>query len=269
MSRYRGSSRLSALLLLGSYVFGLNVHNIIHELGHGVAIWVQGGSIHGLVLHPFVACYAPSTAVPDHVLLYAGGALFGGTVTILFAVLAWRVRTPYMMPLVMVCAAGLLTTSRWILLAPFTSGKTDYQFLISLGVSPILIIIWGIVLLLIGLVVLVLFLPLIGVSHQTSFKGHLLVIEVGILPYFLAASLFFIVTGGTRPVGFVSGAITGTAVLAIIAGLSKWLRDRMRLFQKVDPLSVYRTHVAVVCGAALVLIVLMSLNSLPRDTVVQ
>ena len=103
MREERRTLWVSTLLLLGSFTFGYNFHNFLHELGHAVTIWVQDGTVHGFVLHPFLACYAPSTYVPDHILLYAGGALIGGTSTVLFAILAWRYRSPYLMPFVMSC----------------------------------------------------------------------------------------------------------------------------------------------------------------------
>ena len=82
------------LMLLGSYAFGFNLHNIIHELGHAVAIWLQGGSVPGFYLHPFDSCLTYGTYVPNHILLYAGGAFIGGASTLLFPVLAWKIRRP-------------------------------------------------------------------------------------------------------------------------------------------------------------------------------
>ena len=52
------------ILPLGSYIFGFNFHNVIHELGHAVIIWSQGGTVHGFVLHLFLACYCSSTPDP-------------------------------------------------------------------------------------------------------------------------------------------------------------------------------------------------------------
>ena len=64
----------TVLLLLGAHAFGLNLHNIIHEFGHAVAVLVQGGKMTGFYFHPFGACLNFSTYVPNHILLYAGGA---------------------------------------------------------------------------------------------------------------------------------------------------------------------------------------------------
>jgi hypothetical protein len=259
---------LSAALLLASYIFGYNFHNIIHELGHAVTIWVQGGSIHGLVLHPFLSCYAPSTAVPNHVLLYAGGALIGGTFTIVFAILAWRVRTPYMMPLVMTCVAGLVTTSRWMLLAPFTTSTTDYYFMIELGVPAILIFLWGVLFLVIGVSVLSWFLPLLGLGPKANLLDHFFVIVVGILPYQLAASGYYIATGISGLAGSISTAISVIITLAILAAVAKGLTSRFELFRRVEVAALKPRHIVVAWSAAVLLIVLMFVFTMSRDAVI-
>lgn len=268
MAVLRKTPWLDAALLLGSFSFGYNLHTILHELGHCVAIWVQGGSIHGFVLHPFLASYAPSTYVPDHILLYLGGALFGGTSTVLFAFLAWRYRSPYLMPFVMACAAGLITTARWMLVAPFTASETDYYYLITLAVSPSIIFLWGLAFLIIGLVVFILYLPLVGVSSGASFSRYLAVIVAGILPYQIVAGMYRVVVVGSSLSGAVSRVIVEAVVLVVLAWLSKSLAGRISFLQSVDPVVVTKRHAAVVWVAMVLLIVTMLVVSMSRDAVI-
>jgi hypothetical protein len=258
-----------AVLLLGSYIFGINLHNIIHELGHAVTIWVQGGSIYGLVVHPFLACYAPSTYVPNHILLYAGGALIGGSATVGFAILAWRYRTPYMMPLVMACATGLLTTSCWMLIAPFSNVQTDYYFLISLGVPAVVIVLWGLLLLGIGLSVLALYLPLAGVSSETGFVSRLITLEIWILPYQIAGAIYQSILHGSKLTGALTSTLWMALIVFVIALISMLFQKRIRFFQRVERSEIRNTHVIVVWLAAAILIVAMLLFSMPREAVVQ
>ena len=107
---------LAVVLLAGAYSFGINLHNIMHELGHSAAVLIQGGDVTGFFFHPFKACLNYSTYVPNHVLLYAGGFLIVGGATVVFPVLLWKIRSPYILPLVLACAAGLTTTARWLLI---------------------------------------------------------------------------------------------------------------------------------------------------------
>ncbi|UCG60841.1 MAG: hypothetical protein JSV52_10980 [Candidatus Zixiibacteriota bacterium] len=263
-----GKPLLSALLLLGSFTFGYNLHTFLHELGHAISIWVQGGTVHGFILHPFLASYAPSTYVPDHVLLYLGGALIGGTGTVLFAFLAWRYRSPYLMPLVMACAAGLLTTSRWMFVAPFTDVFTDYHSLITLGAPPVVIFLWGLLFLVVGLTVFILYLPLVGISHRSSLVKHLIVIELGILPYQVGARLYCILTADADLQGAVSRVMYQAVALAILACLSKWLSGRIPFLRSVEMAPIRKTHAVVVWAVAAAFIIGMLLVSIPRDMVV-
>ena len=160
----RTSPVYSILMLLGSYVFGLNLHNMIHELGHALTVLIQGGKVTGFYFHPFNACLNFSTYVPNHIFLYAGGAFIGGAFTILFPILAWRYRTPLLGPLVLACSAGLTTTARWMLIAPFSDVFTDYTSMIGLGVPAALIFAAGVLYLVIGVGSLMLFLPLFGIA---------------------------------------------------------------------------------------------------------
>lgn len=267
MRNERRTLLLSATLLLGSFTFGYNLHSFLHELGHAITIWVQGGSVHGFVLHPFLACYAPSTYVPDHILLYAGGALIGGTFTVLFAFLAWRRRSPYLMPLVMTCAAGLITTSRWMLLAPFTADKTDYYFLTTLGVPAAVIFLWGILFLVVGLAVFITFLPLVGISYRASLLDHIIVIELGILPYQVGASVYRIFAGQADLGGLFARLVSEAAVLLILAWASKWLAGRIRFLRSIETVAVSKTHAAVAWAGAAALIITMLLASISRDLV--
>jgi hypothetical protein len=268
MTRDSRAVWFGSALMLASYTFGFNFHNIVHELGHSVAIWIQGGKVHGLVLHPFLACYSPSTAVPNHVLLYAGGALFGGAATVLLPMLAWRHRTPYMMPLVMPCSAGLITTSKWMLLAPFTTSSTDYYFLIDLGVPSAVILVWGLLYLTVGVAVVVLFLPLVGISHDERIIPRVIVLESAVLPYLIAADVFYVVRGASVRFSMFLGLIPTAVFFAVVAWLSMWLMARYELFRRVQTARVETAHVAVAWASAGALIAVMLLITLPRDTVI-
>jgi hypothetical protein len=268
MNRDSRAMWFGSALMMASYTFGFNFHNIVHEFGHSVAIWIQGGRVHGLVLHPFLACYSPSTAVPNHLLLYAGGALFGGATTMLLPMLAWRHRTPYMMPLVMTCSAGLITTSKRMLLAPFTTSSTDYHFLIDLGVPSAVILVWGLLYLTVGVAVLVLFLPLVGISHDQEFLPRLIVLESVALPYLIAADVFYMARAGSVRFSMFLGFIPTAVFFAVVAWLSTWLMARYAFFRRIQTATVQLPHVAIAWASAGALIVLMFLVTLPRDTVI-
>ena len=118
----------TTLLMLGAYVFGFNFHNIIHELGHAFAVWLQGGTMTGFYLHPFKACYNSSTYVPNHILLYAGGGFLGLSLTLLFAILAWQYRSVFWAPFIATCYIGFTITGRHMLTDQFMGMQSDYIY---------------------------------------------------------------------------------------------------------------------------------------------
>jgi hypothetical protein len=246
-----------AFFMLGCYAFGFNLHSIMHELGHAVAIWLQGGAMTGFFFHPFDACYNYSTSVPNHTLLYAGGALFGGTATLLFPILAARWRTAFMAPLVAACMAGLVTTSRWMILVSRSTADTDYSRLVELGVPAGLIIGVGIVFLLLGVSVFVVFLPLFGISPQAAFGRRLLVLELGIVPYFVATKLYFMIAKGASPV-ILASLITPAVFFALVAVLSWWFSGSFGNPLGVDAVTIERKHVIAVWIATAALLTAMA-----------
>ncbi len=255
----------SALFLMVSYVFGLNLHNIFHEFGHAVAIWVQGGKVTGFYFHPFDSCLNFSTYVPDHVLLYAGGAFFGGAATIIFPVLAWKYRTPYMMPLVMACAAGFITTARWMLIAPFSEVFTDYMSMIELGTPKFLILISGVISLIVGLMVLIYYLPLSGVRRRMSAGRYVLLFELGILPFHITASFYMLLLKEGRPLLLLAGIAQRALFVALFALVAKWLPARFPIFTTISATKIRIYHaITVFCGIVLLIIVMRFVSMHPE-----
>ena len=123
----------SVILFFLSYCLGVILHCIIHELGHAVAIWIQGGKMTGFYFHPFNGGLNSSTYVPNHLLLYAGGSFLGLPFTLSFIVLALKYRSPVMFPFIVSGSYGFLSTGIWMIksmLSPETN--TDYTYMIDL-----------------------------------------------------------------------------------------------------------------------------------------
>jgi len=253
------------LFMLGAYAFGFNLHNIIHELGHAISIWIQGGKVTGFYFHPFNACLNFSTYVPNHILLYAGGAFIGGASTIIFPVLAWKFRSPLMVPLVMACSAGFISTSKWMLIAPFSNAFSDYSSMISLGVPAGLILLAGILYLIIGVLTLILYLPLLGIDDKTSMMRRLLIFELGILPYQLFSCIYLWLVNDHQPLFMLINLIISAGFLVIIALLSKWLPVWFSFFRKMSPEKTYKSHIVTVWAGVFILVAVMLLVSVKPE----
>jgi hypothetical protein len=255
----------AVLLMLGSYAFGFNLHNIIHEFGHAVAIWLQGGRMTGFYFHPYDACLNFSTAVPNHILLYAGGAYIGGLSTIIFAVLAWRFRTPFILPFVAACAAGLTTTARWMLITPFSDVFTDYSSMVALGVPVTFIILSGVIFLIIGVVVRILYLPLVGVLYDTSIGHRLLIYLLGILPYYIGGCAYHNITKGSSFLAMAPSLGIVAVFLSIETICSKLIPQWIPFFKTIKPARVRTAHiVAAWFGFIILLAVMVFVSTTPE-----
>lgn len=255
----------TVLLMLGSYAFGFNLHNIIHEFGHAVTIWLQGGHMTGFYFHPFNACYNFSTSVPNHIFLYAGGAYIGGLSTIIFAILAWRFRTPLMVPLVAACSAGLTTTARWMLTTPFSDVFTDYSSMVALGVPLTFIILSGVIFLFIGVAVRILYLPLVGISQKTGLGRRLIIYLLGILPYYVGGCVYHNITKGSNFLAMAPSLGIVAVFLAIEAIFSKLLPQWVSFFRSINPARVRTSHVwAAWLGFIILLAVMLIVSTTPE-----
>ena len=253
------------LLILGSYVFGYNFHNIIHELGHSVTVSLQGGKATGYFFHPFEACLNFSTSVPNHILLYAGGAFIGGAATILFLILAWRFRTPFMMPFIITCTAGLTLSARWMLTAPISKTFTDYSSMIELGFPTALILLAGLIYLILGAGAFILYLPLAGVTHESSFIRRVLIFTLGFLPYHMAACVYMGFSKGSQPAVLLLGLTVRALILAFGAACSRWLPARSAFFRRIKPVKVRPFHIfAIWIGAALLVLAVLLIPLAPE-----
>jgi hypothetical protein len=218
---------------MASFVFGVYLANILHEMGHAISILVQGGEVTGFSFHPFKSNYCYSTYVPNHILLYAGGALFGTLITLLFPVIAFRRHTVYLAPFVMSAAASLTISGKHMILTPFMKGVTDYTCLVDLGVPLALIVMIGAVCVVAGVLLRILFLPLFGVGVSVRLPRRIAVYELGVLPFYLANGIYIYIANG-RPALIILKVISLPALAVFIeAILSKRLQERYSFFRTI------------------------------------
>jgi hypothetical protein len=242
-----------------AYVFGVLFHNIIHELGHAIAIWVQGGTITGFYFHPFDANYNFSTSVPIHLLLYAGGAFIGLPLTIIFMGIATKYRSPLMFPLITAGSYGFIITGAWMIKAVTAPGvATDYTYMVGLGFPAFVFPIIGIIYVAFGMLARIFFLPLAGVGSRVNYGARFTVYMAGIIPWFVLHGIYIMMAHGhtvLNVVFFLAPIVIYTGLEAL---LSLPLQRKVRLFQRLPTQKVKLSHlfitgagIAVVYAAAI------------------
>ncbi|RPI28908.1 MAG: hypothetical protein EHM70_16255, partial [Chloroflexota bacterium] len=71
------------LFLCGSITAGVNLGMFLHELGHGVAMWLMGGVVDRIAIHPFSWSYIYYASIPRFPQLATWGGVGFGTLFVL------------------------------------------------------------------------------------------------------------------------------------------------------------------------------------------
>ena len=243
-----------AFLFFLSYVFGVIFHNMIHELGHAVTVWLQGGTITGFYFHPFNSCYNSSTYVPNHLLLYSGGAFFGLPLTILLMLFALKYRSPIMFPLIVTGTYGFFSTGIWMLKSIiYPEIQTDYTYMIELGTPGFLMLIIGIIYILFGLLARIFFLPLAGIDFKSTYKTRFAVYLLGILPWYLLNGLFNLTVNDFPIVSVTYFLISVIFYLIFEAFISLPLQRNLKLFRHISNQQIKNIHFAVILFAIFII----------------
>ena len=252
----------SVLLFFLSYCLGVLLHCMIHELGHVFAIWMQGGTMTGFYFHPFNSCLNSSTYVPNHILLYAGGAFLGLPFTIVFMIIALKYRSPVMFPFIVTGSFGFLHTGIWMIKAiasPETA--TDYTYMIELGTPGLIIFIAGVLYILFGVFSRIYFLPLAGIDHKVKLRTRIAIYLLGIIPWYILHGLYNIAFNNSTLI-ILAIIILPELVYALTeAGISLPLQRKTKFFRKIESKSIKNRHFIIIIIAALLLYLIAAVTN--------
>jgi len=245
--------RISFLFFL-SYVFGVFFHNIIHELGHAISVWIQGGTVTGFYFHPFNSSFNSSTYVPNHLLLYAGGAFFGSPLTILLMLLALKYRSPVMFPLIVTGTYSFFSTGIWMIKSTTAPQiVTDYTYMIEYGTPSFLLVIAGIIYIFFGLITRIFFLPLAGINNETTYKQRFIVYFAGILPWYILQGLFHVIFNKYSALSIIYLILPIIFYVSFEVLISLPLQRGIGLFRYIPVQKIRNYHFLIICVAIFIL----------------
>jgi hypothetical protein len=248
----------SALLFFLSYAFGVVLHCMIHEFGHAITIWIQGGIMTGFYFHPFDGCLNSSTYVPNHILLYAGGAFFGLPLTIIFMIVALKKKSPVIFPLIVAGTFGFLSSGIWMLRSLSRPDIfTDYSSMVKLGVPEFVMLLAGIIYISFGLLARIFFLPLAGITKETNYPTRFSVYLLGVIPWYLLLGVFNIIFRQYAFVSLVSLLIPVILYTLFEALISLPLQKKVWLFKYMPYRTVTKKHLIVICIGIILLYTVM------------
>lgn len=213
----------SMLLVFGSFMFAFILNSyIIHEGGHAFGGMLFGCKIKNLIINPFGTgdwiSECPFMTLTGKVIQAMGGAIFGLPVSFAITLLLWRKRKPILMPLLMsapvVCIGNFLGVLDSMVNYP--GHIFDYGWLIIIGVPTSVVWLIGIISLVIGIILMNLLLPLLGIGLTESF-WKVWLINISSWPLYLLIRLFYQALEGKDLSGPMSLLILGVILVTLTA----------------------------------------------------
>jgi len=260
-----GSSSVKSMLYLAfSFVLAFCLQVVVHELGHylaGLLVGAQGGVV---TLHPFLNSRVTFDSIPSvnsQVFIGVMGVTFDLVLSIIIALIVWRKRSAFSLPLLMWAAIALIGEGIGMLgnIAALPYSYDDVGQLMLIDISPTPLIPVSIVFILLGLVVMILCMPLAGVSSQDPFLKKLAAYFCSLPLYFGLSVLFLLVFDPTnandldiRLKQLVIGVIFAVILALVYKPVNKWLGRIIKVKEASQP---KWSEVVVVSAAAVIVFV--------------
>lgn len=214
-----------SLLLLGSFAVGYNAAHAIHELGHAIAVWLCGGSVTGLSLHPLSWSkihYSVEVTVP----IALAGAVFASLAGLLMLALAWGWRSPWVLPLLATALCAFVVNAVYLGVDGILLFGGDATDLIRLGVSRPAVVGAGMLLLIVGFATATLPLPRLGIGRNDGLGTRLLVLWTGIGSYLFAMFAYHLIFNTEEILLWSVWAGTGLILISVWAAVSPLVESR-------------------------------------------
>ncbi|MGY5870713.1 MAG: hypothetical protein RTV72_00565 [Candidatus Thorarchaeota archaeon] len=247
----------SMFLLLGSYIIALLLTTAIHEIGHSLAL----ASIpidFRLILNPFsTSMTMPLDPIPPTSLFFAVAAgtvvelIFGTIVFVIF----WKWRNPKFLPILMAAPISYLSSAGYYLVGTAVSDG-DTALMISMGVPAILIQSLGVLMLILGVVLLILMFPLLGISQSDSFLRIFSILFLGMVLHGFGMIAFALLFNPADVYIGIANVISMTITVTVLAGVFVRGNHIFNRLSHTEVAQLDRTTVLAIAVLALVLIIL-------------
>jgi hypothetical protein len=228
----RRSTLRPALLILGSFTFSWCLAVAVHETGHAIACALAGAPNIRMHVHPFALSYVYYDGVlPLGTWAFTAymGPLFDLLCATAVALLLWRKRNPYLLPLLMWSATAYMMEAVGILIGLGEGLPHDWAIVVHAGVSPIVVIAIAVVCLVIGSAIMLRLLPLANMSPEGAFPRKIGIALTGFLPFFLLSTLYAALF--SREV-LMARAIALASGVVLIVGLAAIYRPTYRFLDR-------------------------------------
>lgn len=247
----------TSLLLFGSFALGFNLANALHELGHAIALWVTGGVVERITLHPFSWSYTYYGSTPNYpIATTAAGIVFGTFSALALVALVWRFRNqPWTFIFIMTGIAATAINGLYAIVDPILLSGGDGTTLVRQGVPKFLIIGVGVLLLVNSILLAVATLPLF-IKPNDTLLSRVIILEGGVLPYLLSLVVYHFIYQPQELGLWSLYAGCGTLFLLSVAMLSRWFQAWLPAHASNNPSWAYTGFVAT-SGIVVIVLELM------------
>lgn len=225
----------SILLLAGAFTFAFLLGEMTHESGHYLAHLVFGTPDVGVHLDPFggsrIVGFPPNPDVVVAGVTSAAGPLLNLVLGITTFLGLWRYRKPVLLPLLLWGPVSMVQEGVTFSLGLLTPGG-DAQWIVSLGVPVIIVLVWGTVFLLAGVCTISLLFPVAGVGVSCSFWKKYIIVLVGMGSLMLLRAIHSILVS---PVSALENLVP-LVFSILLAAMAVWLnKPVVSMIEEVPP----------------------------------
>ena len=207
----------SILLLFGAFIIDFNLAVAFHELGHATAVLIDGGQIQELVLNPFSWSWNLGRSVRDILFTAWGGVTIGLAYTVIPLFFVRLVKHSGMKLVIKLLAGlGFLINGIYLIFGVLYN-VGDGAELTSLGVSPTLLSVMGIVYVLFALIIWSEVQRNLGIASQDSLSRRLLVMIAGVAPYMAMIVLYNYLFNSEQLILWCGYALAGVVLAGLFA----------------------------------------------------
>ncbi|MBS2098167.1 hypothetical protein [Carboxylicivirga linearis] len=227
-----------SLLLIGGFAIAYNTSVALHELGHTVAVLIDGGQIQEFVLNPFSWSWNLGQNVSNITFTAWGGVTFGLFFSMLPFLLNFIIHSGTYQFLSKITAAYALLFNGVYLVAGTLFDFGDGGELADLGISKELLLILGSIYLISSFIIWINLQYHLGMNKQTSFLQRLGVITIGFAPYLFLIYLYNQIHNAHQILIWGGFALVGILLAFLIAIAGYWgVRGMIQKQPKVIPLN--------------------------------
>ncbi len=217
----------SSLLLFGSFAFGYNVTTLLHELGHMLALWADGGKLDRIVLHPFSWSYTYFASASHHQgIMTAAGPLFGALAGLVLVGLVYRRRNAWLVPLLVAGVCSIVGNGTYLCIDCIMQAGGDATSLVGMGAPWSVVFYTALLILLTGLGVSFVLPARVGIGSDHGLLMRIAVLYSGIGTYFVCMFMHNLFLDRDAMVFWLVYSLVFMAVLTVMAALSVRLKSR-------------------------------------------